>query len=69
MLENLKKGDIVIATPLREIEEFVHNGLPSEESLKILYDNNFVLTKIIDNKYYFANRNTLLDSPFIVKLK
>lgn len=68
MLEN-SKDNIVRAVPLTEIEEFVHKGLPSEEKLKILYDNNFVLIKIINDEYYFANRNTLLDSPFIVRLK
>lgn len=68
MLKN-SKDNIVRVVPLTEIEEFVHKGLPSEENLKILYDNSFVLIKIINDEYYFANRNTLLDSPFIIRLK
>lgn len=64
------KDNIVRAVPLSEIQELIYyNGYPSEECLKSLYENGFILIKIINDKYYFANRNTLLDSPFIVRLK
>ena len=58
MLEN-SKGDIVRAVPLSEIEELVYEGLPSEETLKILYENGFILTKIKNNEYYFIDRETI----------
>lgn len=62
------KGDIVRAVPLSEIGEFAYRGFPSEEDLKILYNNNFILIKIVDDKYYFVNKS-ILDSSFVVRLK
>lgn len=67
MIKN-SKGDIVRAVPLSEIEEFTCKGFPSEENLKMLYDNNFILIKIIDDEYYFINKS-ILDSPFVVRIK
>jgi hypothetical protein len=58
MLKN-SKGNIVRAVPLSEIEELVYNGYPSEEDLKALYENNFILIKITDNEYYFVNKYKL----------
>ena len=58
MLKNAK-GDIVRAVPLSEIEEFTYKGYPSEEDLKVLYENNFILIKITDNEYYFVNKYKL----------
>ena len=58
MLKN-SKGNIVRAVPLSEIEELVYNGYPSEEDLKILYENNFILIKITDDEYYFVNKYKL----------
>ncbi len=68
MLEN-SKGDIVKAIPLSEIEEFIYKGFPAEEDLKMLYDNNFVLIKIIDDEYYFVDKCKLLGFPFKVNFK
>lgn len=53
------KDNIVRAVPLNEIEELVYNGYPSEEDLKALYENNFILIKITDNEYYFVNKYEL----------
>ena len=63
MLEK-SKGDIVRAVPLSEIEDFVYKGFPSEEDLKVIYDNNFILIKIINDEYYFANKCRLFGLPF-----
>ena len=58
MLKN-SKGNIVRAVPLSEIEEFTYKGYPSEEDLKVLYENNFILIKITDDEYYFVNKYKL----------
>ena len=63
MLKNAK-GDIVRAIPLSEIKDFVYEGFPSEEDLKVIYDNNFILIKIINDEYYFANKCRLFGIPF-----
>lgn len=60
------KSNIVKVVPLSEIEEFVYKGFPSEEDLKAIYDNNFVLIKIINDEYYFANKCRLFGLPFKV---
>ena len=65
MLKNAK-GDIIKTIPLSEIEEFVYKGFPSEEDLKILYDNNFVLIKIIDDEYYFVDKCKLFGIPIFL---
>lgn len=56
MLEN-PKGDIVKIYPLTQIQELVYNSYPSEEDLKALYENGFILIKIKDNRYYFIDKN------------
>lgn len=53
------KGDIVRAVPLSEIEELVYNGYPSEEDLKALYENNFILIRITDDEYYFIHKEAV----------
>lgn len=63
MLKNTK-GDIVRAVPLSEIDDFIYKGFPSEEDLKVIYNNNFVLIKIINDEYYFANKCRLFGFPF-----
>jgi len=63
MLKNAK-GDIVKAVPLNEIDDFIYKGFPSEEDLKVIYNNNFVLIKIINDEYYFANKCKLFGFPF-----
>lgn len=63
MLKN-SKGNIVKAVPLSEIEELVYKGFPSEEDLKMLYNHNFILIKIIDNEYYFVDKCKLFGFPF-----
>ena len=69
MLKN-SKGDIVRAVPLSEIEEFTYKGYPSEEDLKVLYKNGFILIKIIDNdEYYFVDKCKLFGFPFKVNFK
>ena len=65
MLKNAK-GDIVRAIPLSEIEEFIYKGYPSEEDLKLLYENGFILIKIIDDEYYFIDKCKLFGFPFKV---
>ena len=56
MLKNAK-GNIVRVVPLSEIKEFVYYGYPSEEDLKMLYENGFILIRIKDNRYYFIDKN------------
>ena len=55
MLEN-PKGDIVKIYP-QKIKELVYYGYPSEEELKALYENGFILIRIKDNRYYFIDKN------------
>lgn len=56
MLKN-SKGDIVRIYPLTQIKELVYYGYPSEEDLKALYENDFILIRIKDNRYYFIYKN------------
>lgn len=55
MLKNAK-GDIVKIYP-QKIKELVYYGYPSEEELKTLYENGFILIRIKDNRYYFIDKN------------
>jgi hypothetical protein len=68
MLEN-SKGDIIRAVPLSEIEEFIYKGFPSEEDLKMLYENGFILIRIKNDEYYFMDKCKLLGFPFKVNFK
>ena len=63
MLKNTK-GNIVRAVPLSEIEEFVYKGFPSEEDLKMLYENGFILIRIKNDEYYFINKYKLFGISF-----
>ncbi len=51
------KGDIVKIYPLTQIKELVYKGYPSEEDLKALYKNGFILIRIKENRYYFIDKN------------
>lgn len=51
------KDNIVRIYPLTQIQELVHYGHPSEEVLKTLYENGFILIRIKDNRYYFIDKN------------
>ncbi len=63
------KDNIVRAVPLSEIEEFVYKGYPSEEELKVLYENGFILIRIKNDEYYFMDKCKLLGFPFKVNFE
>ena len=41
----------------QKIKELIYYDYPSEEEIKILYENGFILIRIEDNKYYFIDKN------------
>lgn len=56
MLTN-SKDNIVRIVPLTEIKELVYHGYPKEKDLKALYENDFILIRIINDEYYFIDKN------------
>ena len=50
---SISKDNIVSAISLADIDKFTMTIFPNEEDLKKIYEYDFVLTSIEDNKYVF----------------